>query len=151
MVRALAALGCRVHVGTATIPDALARLLLDALGGAEQVCTVTLSEDELRSFNRHEVVKLADDNAAAATLHRLVAAGKRVLIVTNRVARAQAQFDALTDDSAVPDVPVLLLHRRFPRTARAAAEHEPMALELRCAAAERSFYATATQVEVVTL
>jgi CRISPR-associated endonuclease/helicase Cas3 len=151
MVRALAALGCRIHIGTATIPDALARLLLDALGGDEEVCTVTLTDDELRSFNRHEVVKLPDDVAAASTLRQLVADGKRVLVVTNRVARAQVHFDALTEDPALRDVPVILLHSRFRRCDRAALEHELMALEKRCAAEERPCVAVATQVVEVSL
>lgn len=151
MVRALAALECRVHVGTATIPDALARLLLDALGGDEHVCTVTLSDDELRSFNRHEVIKLGDDIAAADTLRKLVTAGKRVLIVNNRVARAQAQFDALTDDPIFKHVPLLLLHSRFRRNDRAVLEHDLMALEKRCAAEHLPCVAIATQVVEVSL
>ncbi len=151
MVRALAALGCRVHIGTATIPDALARLLLEALGGDKHVCTVTLSDGELRSFNRHEVVKLADDEAAADALRQLVAEGKRVLVVTNRVARAQAQFDALRSDPAFRDAPILLLHSRFRRCDRAALEHELMALERQCAVEQRPCVAVATQVVEVSL
>ncbi len=151
MVRALAALGCRVHIGTATIPDALAQMLLDALGGDEHVCTVTLSDEELRSFNRHEVVKLADDDAAADTVRQLVADGKRVLVVTNRVARARARFDALKDDPAFQDVPILLLHSRFRRCDRAALEHELMALEKRCGTEQRPCVAIATQVVEVSL
>lgn len=151
MVRALAALGCRVHIGTATIPDALTHTLLHALGGDEHVCRVMLSDQELRSFNRHEVLKLADDQAAADTLRQLVADGRRVLVVTNRVARAQERFDALRNDAAFNGVPVILLHGRFRRCDRADLELELMELEKRCAIEERPCVAVATQVVEVSL
>ena len=64
LVRVLASLDCRVHVGTATIPKALRDLVVAALGGEGQVCEVRLMLDELDRYDRHTVEHVADEDAA---------------------------------------------------------------------------------------
>lgn len=122
LVRILHHLGCRVHIGTATIPTALADRLVKELGGAEAVHVVRLEPEELDDFDRHRVYKLLDDEAAFDTLAEALAEGRRMLVVSNRVARAQEWFRQVRE--AFPDVPAMLIHSRFKRADRAALEEE---------------------------
>ena len=122
LVRTLHGLGCRVHVGTATIPTALADRLTQELGGEEAVHTVRLEPDALDAFDRHRVYKLADDEAAFDVLADALGEGRRMLIVSNRVARAQDRFRQVQE--LFPDVPAMLIHSRFKRADRAALEQE---------------------------
>ncbi|WP_300681680.1 DEAD/DEAH box helicase, partial [uncultured Rikenella sp.] len=70
----LLSVGCRVHVGTATMPRALYDRMLALLGGPERVCEVRLPAEVLDTFDRHRVYKLADWEAAGP----VVAAGQAV-------------------------------------------------------------------------
>lgn len=117
LVKALVRLGCRVHIGTATIPDALTQRLIEALGGRRSVYKVGLSKRTLATFNRHEVWKVADENAARHVVASAVANGERVLFVANQVKLAQERY--LWAKSEFPDVPVLLVHSRYRRCDRA--------------------------------
>ncbi|MBE2185199.1 MAG: CRISPR-associated helicase Cas3' [Rhodothermales bacterium] len=114
-VRALVRLGCRVHIGTATIPDALRMCLVDVLGGAEHVHHERLTNDELETFNRHTVHRIAPDDERDA-MGAALDAGERVLVVRNRVDRAQKLFEEA--QARWPEVPVTLVHSRFRRGER---------------------------------
>lgn len=126
LVRVAASLGCRVHVGTATIPGALRDLILDALGGPGTVCEVRLTDAELDRYDRHTVETVSDEAAARARITKAVEAGERVLVVSNRVARAQHRFEWMAD--RFPHVSRLLLHSRFRRMDRARLEAGVQAL-----------------------
>lgn len=126
LVRVAASLGCRVHVGTATIPRALRNLVIDALGGEGRICEVRLSEDELDRYDRHIVEKVEGEDAAHARIAAAVEAGERVLVVSNRVARAQERFQWVAEQ--FPHVSRLLLHSRYRRTDRARLERGVHAL-----------------------
>lgn len=118
IVRMLVELGCRVHIGTATIPTALADALLDVLGGSEHVHQVRLPSNTLKTFNRHRIHKLKGQSNMWKTLRRLLAEGQRVLMVSNQVQTAQnryAQVEAM-------DVPSMLIHSRYKRKERAELE-----------------------------
>jgi len=145
LVRVAASLGCRVHVGTATIPAALRDLLMGALGGPERVCEVRLTDEELDRYDRHTVEKVVGEEAARARISAAVAAGERVLVVSNRVNRAQERFEWVGERD--PDVPRLLLHSRFRRTDRAHLEAELKAM----AEAPGPCVVSATQVVEVSL
>jgi CRISPR-associated endonuclease/helicase Cas3 len=116
LVRIAVSLGCRVHVGTATIPRALRDLIVAALGGETQVCEVRLTDAELDRYDRHEVEKVTDEDAARARIAEAIEAGERVLVVSNRVARAQERFQWVA--AHFPLVSRLLLHSRYRRTDR---------------------------------
>lgn len=122
LVKALVGLECRVHIGTATIPDDLTRHLLDAMGGTSNVYQVRLDPATLKTFDRHEVSMLADETAARELVHSAVSEGRkeRVLFVGNRVQLAQERY--LWAKENLPGVPVLLVHSRFRRCDRAALE-----------------------------
>ena len=149
IVRALRHLGCRIHIGTATIPHALARLLEEALGGPEAVCQVGLSEGELATFNRHRVAKLADEQAGHEVLADLIANGQRVLVVMNQVRHAQRWFETVRD--AFPEVEAMLIHSRFRRRDRADLEARLRTLERQCEQEGRPCIVCATQVVEVSL
>ena len=70
LVKALVRLGCRVHIGSATIPSALADELRRCLGGTEAVYEVRLSRAELATYDRHIVHKLEDEDAAREYVKR---------------------------------------------------------------------------------
>lgn len=120
IVRMLVELDCRVHVGTATIPTALADALVEVLGGEEHVHRVRLSEDTLDTFNRHRIHKLPGADAAWKALERLVEDGKRVLFVSNQVQAAQERFRHVQQHY---DVPSMLIHSRYKRRERAELEN----------------------------
>lgn len=126
LVRIAASLGCRVHVGTATIPKALRDLIMAALGGEMQVCEVRLTDAELDRYDRHSVEKVEGEDAARARIAEAVEAGERVLVVSNRVARAQERFQWVAEQ--FPHVSRLLLHSRYRRTDRARLERGVHAL-----------------------
>jgi CRISPR-associated endonuclease/helicase Cas3 len=126
LVRVAATLECRVHVGTATIPAALRDRLLDALGGPDEVCEVRLTDAELDHYDRHTVEKVASEDAARARIAEAVRAGQRVLVVSNRVARAQERFEWVAE--RFPLVSRLLIHSRYRRKDRARLESGVKAL-----------------------
>lgn len=122
LVRMLRELGCRVHIGTATIPTALADRLVDELGGPDEVHVERLDAGTLDDFDRHRVHKLRDEDAALGLLANALAEGRRMLLVSNRVGRAQERFRHIR--AAFPDVPSMLIHSRFKRSDRADLEEE---------------------------
>jgi CRISPR-associated endonuclease/helicase Cas3 len=122
IVKTLAHLGCRVHIGTATIPDALADLLTEVLGGEENVYPVALEENVLDSFDRHIVHKLDDEDAARARVREAVQNGGRVLFISNRVSRAQERFQWAWNEFG--EAQTMLIHSRFRRKDRAELEDD---------------------------
>ena len=120
LVEVLHGIGCRVHVGTATMPTALYEQVLKLLGGPETTRITTLTAEELDTYDRHTVRKLADWDAARAILATRLQAGDKVLIVRNRVKDAQQLYHDLQEE--YPDVPKMLLHSRYRRRDRAELE-----------------------------
>lgn len=60
LVEVLHGIGCRVHVGTATMPTSLYEQVLALLGGPAATRITTLTEAELDTYDRHTVHKLPD-------------------------------------------------------------------------------------------
>ncbi len=123
IVRTLTRLGCRVHIGTATIPTALADKLVAVLGGPKQVYQVRLDDATLASFNRHNVHKLPDEMAAREVIAEALAAGEHVLFISNRVDAAQDRFRWVKDTFG-DEVSALLIHSRFKRGERKKLEEQ---------------------------
>lgn len=122
LVKTLVRLGCRVHIGSATIPAALAEELLGCLGGGEAVYEVRLNEEELSTYDRHILHQLENEDAAREYVQKCVAEGKRILFISNRVATAQERFQWV--QQTFPAVPRLLVHSRFRRGDRAEIEKQ---------------------------
>ncbi|WP_181308515.1 CRISPR-associated helicase Cas3' [Rufibacter sp. XAAS-G3-1] len=122
LIERLVSLGCRIHIGTATISESLIQHILTALGGAEKVQQVQPPEEELVKFNRHEVFKTEDEETAREIVAQALEDKERVLLVANRVQLAQDRY--LWAQEAFPDVPVLLVHSRYRRCDRSELESE---------------------------
>jgi CRISPR-associated endonuclease/helicase Cas3 len=127
LVRTLVRLGCRVHVGSATIPSALTDDIRACLGGEGHIHEVRLSRTELASYDRHVVYKLPDEEVAAEYVRRALADGRRLLLISNRVSTAQQRYGWIR--RLFPKVPALLIHSRFRRGDRADLESRIAALE----------------------
>ena len=130
IVDVLVQAGCRLHVGTATMPTALYAEVRRRLGGPAATYEVRLPDTVLDEFDRHEVHKLPRDPAhpealtaaVDALLQHAFAQGEKVLLICNTVVGAQAEFERLRRQ--FPAVRALLLHSRFRRLDRARLEEK---------------------------
>ncbi len=122
IVKVLLKLDCRIHIGSATMPSKLTKMLLDILGGEDNVLIIKLDDSELKKFERHRVIKHSNDTGITEIISQALANNQKVLVVCNRVETSQKRFDEYRQ--LFPDVPVLLLHSRFKRRDRAEKEKE---------------------------
>lgn len=112
--------GCRIHVGTATMPKVLYNKILELLGGKNEVYEVSLPNDVLSTFNRHIIHKADSYDKCNGIIENAVAKGQKILIVCNQVKRAQMIYDDICNKYF--DVDKMLIHSRYKRCDRAAAE-----------------------------
>jgi CRISPR-associated endonuclease/helicase Cas3 len=121
LVKVLKKIGCRIHIGTATMPTALYKLLHNELGGTDQVYEVALSQEELNTYDRHVIHKINQEQ-----VHNLVdehlSAGEKVLVVKNTVAGAQKVYENL--QVHFPEYPSMLIHSRYRRKDRKSLEEQ---------------------------
>lgn len=122
IIEILVALGCRVHIGTATMPTFLKNKIIDLLGGRTNVCMVSLNASVLNTFNRHTVFKLKDQQQSAGVIDDAVAAGLKILLVFNQVKRAQQAYKEIT--SRYFGIKKMLIHSRYKRKGRCRLEDE---------------------------
>jgi CRISPR-associated endonuclease/helicase Cas3 len=113
IVRTMLSLDCRIHIGTATMPSVLYNELLELLGGNDKVYQVSLSNEILDTFDRHEVDKLEDEKAIKPLLERAFQDKEKVLVIFNTINKAQDFFKNVSKD--FPDIPKMLIHSRFKR------------------------------------
>lgn len=116
IIEILKAIGCRIHVGTATMPRVLYDRILALLGGPKEVYEVKLADDILQSFNRHIVHKLSKMDDSFPILDLNINDQKKILVVCNQVRRAQSVYLYLKEQ--YPDVPMMLIHGHFKRIDR---------------------------------
>ena len=116
IIEILKVVGCRIHVGTATMPQLLYNRILELLGGPGEVYEVKLADRVLRSFNRHIVYKLSSMDDSYPILDSNINDRKKILIVCNQVRRAQSVYLSLKEQ--YPDVPMMLIHSHFKRIDR---------------------------------
>lgn len=118
----LTTIGCRVHIGSATMPTVLHDRILSILGGKEKVYEVKLSDDMLETFNRHVIFKISGYADAEDVVREGVASGKKILVVCNQVQRAQKIYADMKQ--IYPDISKMLIHSRFKRKDRQKLEKE---------------------------
>ena len=121
MIEILVKIGCRVHVGTATMPSVLYQRILTLLGGRDQVYEVRLPSQTLRQFNRHIIHKCASENALWNILEQGIAKNNKILVVCNQVKRAQRTYSEISE--RFPNISSMLVHSRFKRGRRNELEH----------------------------
>lgn len=113
IVEVLAYFGCRVHIGTATMPQKLYNKILEILG-KENVYEVYLSPKILDGFDRHIVHKLKDWEQALPIIEQAIIDKQKILIVCNQVKNAQKIYENIK----FPNVEKMLIHSRFKREHR---------------------------------
>lgn len=112
--------GCRIHVGTATMPKVLYNKILELLGGKNEVYEVSLPNDVLSTFNRHIIHKVESIDNCNGIIENAVSKNQKILIVCNQVKRAQMIYDDICNKYF--DVDKMLIHSRYKRCDRAKAE-----------------------------
>lgn len=120
IIEILESVGCRIHVGTATMPSVLYNKILKMLGGKSEVYEVSLPNETISTFNRHIIHKVKDFISCIAIIKNAVAGNKKLLIVCNQVKRAQLLFDNICNN--YPNIAKMLIHSRFKRGDRAILE-----------------------------
>lgn len=116
IIEILVNIGCRIHVGTATMPRILYNRILEILGGKSNVYEVSLSSDVLNEFNRHEIHKINRLEDVHSVIDGAISDNNKVLVVCNQVKRAQAVYMSLQAD--YPNIPIMLIHSHFRRIDR---------------------------------
>jgi CRISPR-associated endonuclease/helicase Cas3 len=124
LVEILKSIGCKIHIGTATMPSILYNKILDILG--DEVLEVSLPINELDKFDRHKIHKINSFEDSLLIINKAVEQEEKVIVVANRVANAQKIFEELSE--LYPDVPKLLLHSRFKRDDRNEKERQLIGL-----------------------
>jgi CRISPR-associated endonuclease/helicase Cas3 len=115
IVHVLKDLGCRIHIGTATMPSFLYSQIVELLG-KDNIYEIKLELNELDKFDRHTVHKINSWESAIPIIDEAIKEDKKVLLVCNKVASAQEVYDMFSQ--SYPRIPTLLLHSRFKRGER---------------------------------
>lgn len=126
LIAVLKSLGCRLHIGTATMSSILYNRIRYILG-EHQVLETKLSEEELNQFDRHTTHKILDWESAEYIIKNAVADNQKVLIVCNRVQRAQEVFQHVRRH--YPTIDALLLHSRMKRKDRKQREKDLLGVD----------------------
>lgn len=116
IIEILKSINCRIHVGTATMPTILYNRILELFGGKSEVYEVKLSDETLRTFNRHIIHKVDGLERCSEIIENAVSESKKVLIVCNQVKRAQQVYESIGE--LYPYVDRMLIHSRFKRLDR---------------------------------
>lgn len=131
VVAVLNEIGCRVHIGTATMPSLLYDDLKGILG-TRNVMEIRLPDQDLVRYDRHTVHKLPGWEQAHEVILRAMNEGQKLLLVCNTIKQAQQIYLLVSDmlherqhESA--DKP-LLLHSKFKRKDRKEKEAQLLGL-----------------------
>lgn len=146
IIEILVNVGCKVHVGTATMPKVLYDRILAILGGPSQVYEVALPEDELSLFDRHEIHKAENFAAVGKDMDSALQKDQKILVVCNQVKRAQELYSSLKAE--YPNIPIMLIHSHFKRKDRQQLEE---ILTNRYSAGHKACIVVSTQVVEVSL
>lgn len=122
IVEILCNIGCRVHLGTATMPTVLYNRLVEILGGTEMIYEVCLPNETLDTFNRHIIHKADSFDSLTEVLDEAIQQKSKILLVCNRVKKSQELFKYLAD--RYPTVKKMLVHSRFKREQRSKLEND---------------------------
>ncbi len=102
--------------------------LLSILGGTEHVYEVSLPNEILDKFNRHQVYKIdiEEEENLNSEIHSILktafAQNEKVLVIYNTIKKAQDAFAKFEED--YPTIPKMLIHSRFKRGDRVQLEEE---------------------------
>jgi len=122
IVEILCNIGCRVHIGTATMSTVLYNRLVTILGGTANIYEVKLPDIVLNTFDRHIIYKSDSFDSLAGVMSNAIAQNQKILLVCNQVKRAQKLFENLS--LTYPQVKKMLVHSRFKRGRRSQLEND---------------------------
>ncbi|WP_430973913.1 CRISPR-associated helicase Cas3' [Sunxiuqinia rutila] len=122
IVEILCNIGCRVHIGTATMPSVLYDRLIDILGGTDTIYEVKLPDEVLDTFNRHMIHKADSMESLSDVIDEAIHQNQKILLVCNQVKRAQSLFNDLSE--RYPHVAKMLVHSRYKRGTRSQLESD---------------------------
>ncbi|OFX53985.1 MAG: CRISPR-associated helicase/endonuclease Cas3 [Bacteroidetes bacterium GWB2_41_8] len=122
IVEILCNIGCRIHIGTATMPTVLYNRLIDILGGKGNVFEISLPDEVLNTFDRHIIHKAESIESLKQVIDEAIGQKQKILLVCNQVKRSQKLFGNLAE--SYPDVPKMLVHSRFKRGKRSQLEND---------------------------
>lgn len=125
LVEVLRSNGCRIHIGTATMPTILYKKIKNILGAS--VYEVKLPTQRLNEFDRHIVHKIDSFDASKEILRKAVKENQKLLIILNKVKVAQEVYGYVNHE--FPSTPSLLLHSRFRRCDRNKNENKLLGLD----------------------
>lgn len=126
IVEVLSLFGCRIHIGTATMPTDLYNKIINLLG-KENIYEVSLPAKDLDGFDRHITHKLESWESADSIVVDAIKENQKVLIVCNRVKTAQENYRNFQE--RFPNTPCLLIHSRFKRGDRNNKENRLIGLD----------------------
>ncbi|MER3329873.1 MAG: CRISPR-associated helicase Cas3', partial [Candidatus Kapaibacterium sp.] len=121
IVKSLLRLNCRIHIGTATMPNKLYDELLIILGGKDKVYEVSLDIEILETYNRHLIDKI-EINSMESIIQDSINSNEKLLVIFNTVKAAQGFFEQIEED--YPNLKKMLIHSRYRRKDRAKLEDE---------------------------
>jgi len=125
IIEVLKAIGCHIHIGTATMPTILYQKIKGLLG--EDILEIKLDNEELDQFDRHIVHKLLSYDDTKEVIENTIENNQKVLIVMNTVRAAQNTYENIK--TAYSNIPSLLLHSKFKRRDRNAKEKQLLGLD----------------------
>lgn len=125
LVQILKQLDCAIHIGTATMPTKLYQKIVAELG--EDILEEKLTQEELDEFDRHTLYKINSFEESLPKISEAIEENKKILVVFNRVVRAQDAYAHLKE--MFPNTPILLLHSRFKRGNRNYKEKQLLGLD----------------------
>lgn len=125
MIEMLNHIGCRIHIGTATLPTKLYNEIIKILG-ADNVYVVKLTKKEKSSYDRHKIFKISEFKSIEKKIKKSILNNEKVLLIKNRVADSQLLYSEMK--LKYPDIPVILLHSRYKRGKRNELEKELLRL-----------------------
>lgn len=126
IVEALNYLGCRIHIGTATMPSSLYEKIITLLG-ENSIEQVSLDKAELEKFDRHKLFKINSWEDSDQIIADAIKKKQKVLLICNRVKSAQNVFSRVKN--LFSDIPSLLLHSRFKRGDRVEKEKKLLGVD----------------------
>lgn len=113
IVKALLKLDCRIHIGTATMPQVLYEELIGIMGGRENVYEVKLDSEVLNTFNRHIIFKHNSFEETLPIIKDAINKKEKILIIFNTVKKAQQAFKKF--EIEFPEIDKMLIHSRYRR------------------------------------
>lgn len=115
LIELLKHMGCRIHIGTATIETEKKNQILNILGKSDTQ-VIELSTEELNLYNRHIVYKRKDFIDSLLDINTTLDNQEKLLVVANTVKNAIKYYQQLM--ALYPALKIMLIHGRFKRKDR---------------------------------